>query len=68
MTVSKAQIMAQMRYNAKTYEQVNIQVKKGTKDRWKQAAIERNLGLMALVRDSVEEFIQNHPIDEKGGD
>ena len=65
MTVSKAQLAAQMRYNAKTYDQVNIQVKKGVKNEWKQAAVARGLGLMELVRNGVEEYIANHPVKEE---
>ena len=64
---SQAKILAQMRYNAKTYEQINFQVKKGMKDFYKQAAADRNIGFHEMIRDGIDEYIQNHPVDKEGG-
>ena len=61
MSVSKSQILAQMRYNAKTYDRLEIQLKKGTKENYRQQASERGIGLMELFRRGADEYIQNHP-------
>ena len=65
MAVSKAQLAAQMRYNAKTYDRLEIQLKKGMKDFYKQEAKSRGVGVMELFRRGVEEYIQNHPVEGK---
>lgn len=66
MSVSKAQILAQMRYNAKTYDRLEIQLKKGTKEEYRQAAKMRGVGLMELFRRGADEYIQNHPPIKEG--
>lgn len=60
MTVSKAQKMAQQKYNQKSYDQILIRVKKGKREEYRLAAEARSLGLMELFRISVEEYIANH--------
>ena len=61
MAVSKAKILAQMKYNAKTYDRLEIQLKKGAKEIYKQQATARGIGLMELFRRGADEYIQNHP-------
>ena len=58
---SAGQIMAQMRYNAKNYDNVNVSVAKGKKAEYKQQATARGIGLMELFRRGADEYIQNHP-------
>ena len=64
MPRTESQKLARNRFEAKTYDQVLTKVKKGVKGKWKQAAELRGLGLMELVRNGVEEYIQNHPVKE----
>lgn len=66
MAVSKAKILAQMKYNAKTYDRLEIQLKKGKKDEYKQAAAARDIGLMELFRRGADEYIANHPPIKEG--
>ena len=65
MAVSQAKILAQMRYNAKTYDRMTLEVKKGMKDFYKQQAKSRGIGLMELFRRGADEYIQNHPVKEE---
>ena len=65
MTVSKAQLAAQMRYNAKTYDRLELQLKKGMKDFYKQEAKSRGIGVMELFRRGADEYIANHPVKEE---
>lgn len=62
MPVSKAQRLAQQKYNAKAYDQILFRVYKGKRDEYKQAAEERGIGFMELIRLAIEEFIENHPV------
>ena len=64
---SPAKILAQMRYNAKAYDNITVQVVKGKKDEYKQAAAVRDIGLMELFRRGADEYIKNHPVDKEGG-
>ena len=65
MAVSKAQLAAQMRYNAKTYDRLELQLKKGTKEIYRQEATTRGIGLMELFRRGADEYIANHPVEGK---
>ena len=65
MTVSKAQLAAQMRYNAKTYDRLELQLKKGTKEIYRQEAKSRGIGVMELFRGGADEHIANHPVKEE---
>ena len=65
MAVSQAKILAQMRYNAKTYDRMTLEVKKGMKDFYKQQAKSRGIGLMELFRRGADEYIANHPVKEE---
>lgn len=61
-----AKIMAQMRYNAKNFEQINFPVKKDMKDYYKQQAKLRGIGFHEMIRRGLDEYIQNHPPKEEG--
>lgn len=63
MAVSEAQKMAQIRYNAKTYDQVLVRVKKGKRDEYRKEAELRGLGLMEFFRQAAEEYISNHKVE-----
>ena len=63
MAVSEAQKLAQARYNAKTYDQVLVRVKKGKRDEYRKEAELRGLGLMEFFRQAAEEYIANHKVD-----
>ena len=65
MAVSKAQLVAQMRYNAKTYDRLEIQLRKGAKEIYKQQAKSRGIGVMELFRRGADEYIANHPVKEE---
>ena len=60
MTVSKAQLLAQQKYNEKNLDSITFRVKKGKKEEYKKAAEERGLGFMEMIRQAIEEFIHNH--------
>ncbi len=66
MAVSKAQILANLRYRAKTYDRVSIDVKKGKREEWKKAAKERGISLALIIQKGVEEYILNHPPIKEG--
>lgn len=61
MATSKAQKLAQKKYNDKNYDRVAILIKKGKRDEYKKAAAARGLGYAEMIRLSVEEYIANHP-------
>ena len=66
MTVSQAQLKANSKYRAKAYDSLTIQLKKGTREDYKKAAIKRELSLAGLFRVAVDEYIQNHePLQTK---
>ena len=60
MTVSKAQLIAQQKYNSKNLDSVTFRVKKGKKEEYKEAAEVRGLGFMEMIRLAIEEYIANH--------
>lgn len=66
MTVSKAQILANLKYRAKTYDRISIDVKKGKREEYKQAAKERGISLALIIQKGVEEYIRNHPPIKEG--
>lgn len=49
-----AQIRAKDKYRAKTYDQINIQVPKGTRDRWRALAEMEGKSLTAYIVSRVE--------------
>lgn len=60
MTVSKAQLIAQQKYNSKNLDSITFRVKKGKKEEYKEAADTRGLGFMEMIRLAIEEYIANH--------
>lgn len=60
MAVSKARIDANNRYRDKTFDRMELIVKKGKKEEYKQAAEGFGIGLMELARRGIEEYIANH--------
>lgn len=60
MPRSKAQRLAQNKYDQKTYDQILIRVKKGRREEYKQAAALRGVGFMEMIRLAIDEYIANH--------
>ena len=60
MTVSKAQLIAQQKYNSKNLDSITFRVKKGKKEEYKEAADARGIGFMEMIRLAIEEYIANH--------
>lgn len=52
--ISKAQMRANHKYRAKVYDQINIQVPKGTRDRWRALAEQEGKSLTAYIVSRVE--------------
>lgn len=52
--LSEAQIRAKNKYRAKAYDQINIQVPKGTRDRWRALAEQEGKSLTAYIVSRVE--------------
>ena len=59
-----ARLEANRRYREKAYDSITLSVKKGKKDEWKQAAEIRQIGFQEMIRQGVDEYIQNHQIKE----
>lgn len=60
MAISKAQLIAQQKYNEKNLDSITFKVKKGKRELYKSAAEARGLGFMEMIRRAVDEYIQNH--------
>ena len=65
MPATKSQIAASIRYRDKNLDRIEFTVKKGKKNEYKLEAEKRGLNLMEMIRNSIDEFIVNHPVDEK---
>lgn len=52
--VSEAQIRANHKYRAKTYDRIEVQVPKGTRDRWRALAEAEGKSLNAYIVGRVE--------------
>lgn len=48
---------AKQKYNAKTYDRIQLMIPKGTGEVWKTEAKERELSLNALIQKAVAEYI-----------
>ena len=59
MPASEAQKRAKAKYNAKTYERLGIDVKKGERDKLKQYAELKNTSLNNFVCSCVSHCIEN---------
>lgn len=51
---SEAQIRANHKYRAKTYDRIEVQVPKGTRDRWRALAEQEGKSLNAYIVSRVE--------------
>lgn len=63
--MTKAQTRASNKYNAKSYDRIAIQVKKGERDRYKSLAARLGVSVNQLFVQAVEQYISDH-IDELG--
>lgn len=61
--MTKAQTRASNKYNAKSYDRIAIQVKKGERDRYKSLAAKLGVSVNQLFVQAVEQYISDH-IDE----
>ena len=59
MPYSEAQKNATLKYKAKTYEKINLDVKIGTKAIWKEQAAKRGLSLTAYITHLIEKDMEN---------
>ena len=57
---SMAQMRASIKYRDNNYDRIELNVKKGKKAEYKQAAEGFGIGLMELARRGIEEYIANH--------
>ncbi len=55
--MGKTSAAVKNRYNAKTYDHINVLVKKGEKERYKKIAEEKGLSLSQLFVNAVEEYL-----------
>ncbi|MBQ7476806.1 MAG: hypothetical protein IJT06_05365 [Selenomonadaceae bacterium] len=55
-----SKIAATNRYNDKTYDRLAIRIKKGLREKYKQAAKTHGLSLAKLVTTAIDEFLENH--------
>ena len=55
--MGKTSAAVKNRYNAKNYDLLHINVKKGEKERYKKIAEEKGLSLSQLFVNAVEEYI-----------
>ena len=60
---TQAQKEANMRYNAKAYDEIKLRVPKGEKDKLQEFSAEHNTSLNALFTEAVYKFIYEleHP-------
>lgn len=56
---TEAQKRASEKYIAKNSETISVRAKKGTKERWKEAAEKREKSLNQFIIDSVEKEIKS---------
>ncbi len=61
MAYSEAQKRATLKYKAKNYDQMNLQLKKGAKDIYKAQAAKRGLSLNAYIIQLIEKDMEEHP-------
>lgn len=62
---TEAQRRANHKYRAKVYDQLNLQIKKGLRDRWKACAEAQGLSLTAYITKVMEAACEEA---EKAGD
>ena len=64
MALTESQKRANQRYRDKVYDRLAVMIKKGKREEYKNAANVRGMSLAGLVQSSVEEYIENHPVEE----
>lgn len=60
MALSEARKRANAKYNAKTYERLGIDVKKGERDKLKQYAERKQISLNSFVNSCISHCIENN--------
>ena len=55
--MGKSQTKAKNKYNAKAYDRISVNVKKGTKDEWKSEADKQGLSLNAFIEQAVNQMM-----------
>lgn len=63
---TEAQIRAKMKYRAKSYDQLNLQLKKGLREHWKSCADREGMSLTAYITKVMEAACGNP--EENAGD
>lgn len=61
MSISEAQRRAVAKYNAKSYDRIELKVKKGEKDKLKLYAKEHGESLNAFINRAIYETIEKNP-------
>ncbi len=61
MPISEAQRRAVAKYNAKSYDRIELKVKKGEKDKLKLYAKEHGESLNAFINRAIYETIEKSP-------
>lgn len=61
MPISEAQRRAVAKYNAKSYDRIELKVKKGEKDKLKLYAKEHGESLNAFINRAIYETIEKNP-------
>ena len=59
MTMSKAHIKASAKYNAKTYEQIILRVKKGEKATLQAIATEQGMSVNSFITTAIDYYLSN---------
>ncbi len=59
MAYSKAQMTATNKYRAKSYDQINITIKKGMKDEYKALAEKKGMSLNAYIISLIEKDMES---------
>ena len=60
-----AQKKASIKYLKEKTDSIQIRTRKGTKERWKNAAADHGKSLNQFIVDTMEDKIKNEAIDEK---
>ena len=58
---TEAQKAASQKYLGEKTDSIQIRTPKGTKERWREAAMAAGTSLNRYIMDAVEEKIENHP-------
>lgn len=56
--MTKRQTIASAKYNAKTYEEIKLRVKKGEKDRLKAHAVQQGETLNGFINRAIDEAVK----------